>query len=933
MLSYAKHLFRRAFGVYPGEVKKTLHFVRLASVWAFGSCIASTLSMGLFIENVGARFLPGTYMVTALTMMMISCLFIYFLRITTPYRIMTTIMSIAIVFYMIISFSFLHGHQRWFWFFLQIISYSLEPALLACFWTFADQYHDLQDAKRMYGIYNAGYFLGFMISGTIINLTYDKLGPSFLYGLICLTLTYSIYEIRKITKNIPKLDDDTSEDFFSGGKKSIRSILELFYKSPFAISLIGMSLTIQVLKTFTEFNYMDTFGTIFTHVSNNLRADSVTEFLAKCKAFIAAGNIIFGMFFYRGLIRKVGLGNMILLPPLFFMIVYSEWVAYNMLFIAVLAVIAVEGILYTLEDNNFNLLITAAPAKLRGAVRIINDSFFEPIGMLFSSIILFFVRSNNNKWFGLVLAFIFLAVSIFVRYFYPKSIFINLKQNAIHFERKIRDWLAKCNKKEQLEIKNDLIKGLNSADNSLQLLTCDTLLSFNDPSLLDLLIERFNSFNFLEKIKILKILENSSFNNEPKIIDMIDNWIEFSENNELLKHCSLYLGKCGLLHPEKVHKDLDSLDLYERASAIITLKNSYANKSLPNASLNRTIANKETDLLFQFNDENEICMGLEILSKDTSNESIEKVLKYLSSSNLKIKQKAADSLSKITDQTDNIHLGKIIEELKNCSDNSFRLNLLKSLGNIGDSSVVKEIILLSNHFRPNERRMTERIITKIGLKTVPILLTITKDISIHERGRILAAKILGNLSLAQLKANLDDIISIEIEKAYFYFYYGNTIQKHYPLYDLSLLENALLSGFQSVIDFIIHLIGATSPIEDCDLIVRTLHSKNPKAHAHAIETLEKNCDEAIFKLVRPLIDDLPYEYRIEAYHKLIKESSYLSLEALLNKLEKSSSFFDKIIAVHLKAKLSMPDWKHSLREQIKSNDEAFHHLTYELLES
>jgi hypothetical protein len=58
----------------------------------------------------------------------------------------------------------------------------------------------------------------------------------------------------------------------------------------------------------------------------------------------------------------------------------------------------------------------------------------------------------------------------------------------------------------------------------------------------------------------------------------------------------------------------------------------------------------------------------------------------------------------------------------------------------------------------------------------------------------------------------------------------------------------------------------------------------------------------------------------------------LSLSELLDKLERSPTLFDKIVATRLKAKLKMPGWRQQLREQMKQSDETFHQFAYELLE-
>jgi hypothetical protein len=221
----------------------------------------------------------------------------------------------------------------------------------------------------------------------------------------------------------------------------------------------------------------------------------------------------------------------------------------------------------------------------------------------------------------------------------------------------------------------------------------------------------------------------------------------------------------------------------------------------------------------------------------------------------------------------------------------------------------------------------------MGLKIVPLLLTLTKDVALPERARILAGKILARQALAQLQANLPDILDIEIDRAYFYFYFAHTIQKQYPLYDLEMLQNALLAGYQSVIDFTIHLLGAAGSSEDPELLVRALHNRNAKIHSHAIESLERTCDARIFRLIVPLVDDLPIEEKMAACLRWQGDFPKLTLSELLDKLDDSPLLFDKIVAVRLKTKLQMPNWRKELRELMKHSDETFHQYAYELLDT
>ncbi|HSX10397.1 MAG TPA: MFS transporter [Chlamydiales bacterium] len=920
-------IFHKVFGLYSGEGSHALRFARLAILWAFGSSCLDTLSDGLFLEKIGADSLPTIYMSIALGMIAISSLVLYALRFTSPYRILSTALALGICICITSSFFVGSSPPIWFWYAIKIASRIFFSVMIACSWTFTDQYHDLQDAKRVYSIYSAAYFFGTILSGTAINILLDKIGFSGLLLASACSIALAMAQARGIAHNVKAVHDDTVEGVFSASRGSFASMAQLILRSRFAMTLLLLSLFIQLMWTTTEFNYMES---MTAHFQSHPSSGQIAEFLGKCRASISFCNILVGIFLYGRFVRRAGLQNVVLLTPIFYFGLYSVWVWHDSMALAVLGLVAVDGVLFTVEDNCFNLLSNAVPTKLKSRVRIINDSFFEPIGMLLSSLLLFCVDSRS-KWLGFTLTVAALILTLVIRAIYSQSILVNLKDNAVHFERTIRAWFASWTRREQKEAKKDILEALCSNESEeIQLLAIDAL--FQLEGNLPQVISAVKRFGTVSKIHFLRLLDGSPFSNDSRVIEMIDTWTDETESPELAKWANFYLAKRGLHHPEKAEDDLDDPDLFLRGAAILTMKKSLANQSLDYVALNRTIAAKKLDLMLKSERIDEISMALDILAEESHFEAAERALPFLSHEAILVKRAAARCIARLADKKLTRHAPRLIEELEAARDNTFRLSILDALGKIADSTTTKEILLASVHFRPTERRRTEEIIIQKGLKIVPLLLNLTKDIALPERARILAGKILGRLALPQLQANLIDILDIEIERAYFYFYFGHTIQKQYPLYDLEMLQSALLTGYQSVIDFIIHLLGAAGSLEDPELLVRALHSRNAKIHSHAVESLEKTCDLRIFRLIAPLVDDMPLEEKMAACLHWQGDYPKLTLSELLGKLEQSPSLFDKIVAVRLKAKLQMPNWRQQLREQMKHSDESFHQFAYELLE-
>ena len=283
-------------------------------------------------------------------------------------------------------------------------------------------------------------------------------------------------------------------------------------------------------------------------------------------------------------------------------------------------------------------------------------------------------------------------------------------------------------------------------------------------NILQELLDNADKLSTAGKIKFLDQVDESEFATDPLVLDHLDRWESQEGQSELGSAIQFYLAKHDLLHPDRAMLDLSSPDPVLQGASLLSLRKSWAPFPTSVISSNRTLAAQQLKLLLESSDEEKVCMGLKILGIDSPPRDIELLLPFLKNTNLKIARAAADSIAKIASPECGRHASLLIDTLSLTSDHELRISCLKALGKIRDSSLVKAIISASIHFRPGERRLTENILCDVGLRTVPSLLAITKDITMHDRCRVLAGRILGRLSLPQLRANLSEIIRVEIER-------------------------------------------------------------------------------------------------------------------------------------------------------------------------
>lgn len=936
-MSTAKNgILQKVFHIYPDEQQNAFLFAFLGFVWAFGATCALKFADALFLLHVGAEHLPRAYTLNSFGMLGMAFVLLYSFHHFTSYTIYRTSLLIGITFY---SFVLLcrglgiGAESQWFWYALKLSGFFLFAILTTCYWTFIDQYHHLQHAKRLYSLFSSTVFLGCAATGLLMNSGVVDL--EHLIVLIITILAFAYYWVQMIVRKVASVShEDSDTDGPSEQGNALRIVFQAILTSPFTLLLISSNFLTYLLQTTTEYNYMFTFQNHFaTQHEAELGGGTeahLTQFLGKCLASVSVTNLIFGLFIYSRLVRRFGISSMLVISPLLLIIAFSGWSVSSSLFFPLIGFFVVEGTLYVVDDSNFNLLLNAVPSKLKYKIRVMIESFFEPVGMLVSALLISIFQSNS-RLLGLILAGCSLCIALALRSRYVKALYSNLSQNGMDFSKNVEDRLGKMNEKQQKAAESRLFGILITGDEEAQLFACEGLLCFEDAAILKKILAYASGMQPSGKVRFLELLEQSVFARDNLVFDTIQEWLHTAFEHNLKSAIHFYLARNGLLHPEKAIYDLRSSDIQLRGAAIVALKKSLAHQSPTITAYNRTLAAQHLRFLLDSDREEELCMGLEILGIDGDVNEVDILLPYLQSPSLAIARTAAESLALVAHLDSVRQAPRILEMMEQIKHTEIRLNCLKALGKVNDSSLVTDMIRSSLHYRPSECRLVEKVIYKMGLRTVPRLIALTKDTHMPDRCRLLAGKILAKLSLPQLRANLSDLIRQEIDRAYFYFYHYHTIQSQYPEYDLHMLRDVLITDYHSVLDFIIQLLAASGEIEDEGLVSRSLRSENPKVRSQVVEMLEKTCEPSIFRLLQPLLNDIPHEEKMKAYVK--SGNKPLGLNDLLDKMNESAAEIDQIIVATLKYNFNLPNWRESLRQQMSRRDEIFHHFAYELLES
>ncbi len=509
--------------------------------------------------------------------------------------------------------------------------------------------------------------------------------------------------------------------------------------------------------------------------------------------------------------------------------------------------------------------------------------------MLVSSLLLLFFQEKSHTL-GLFLSCLAMGCVLLLRSEYHKAIFQNLVANAIRFEKKAIDWIATFTKREIKEVEVYLLSKLRKAEESTQLLAYEYLLKIDNARLLPRLLNQFSKLSIPGKIKAIDLLSESGFAKENVVIDYLERWRRLLPHPTLKSSIHFYFAKHAHLRPESVLPYLQNDHLGLRAAAILSLKTT----SSANAKYADLATTKLSHLLHS-TDDAEIAMGLVILGFDPREDSLQLILSYFSHPSLAIRKEAAKALIPIAHAAEKSVTDFLVSQLPFIRDVELRNLLLDALLKVTSLDSIRPLILSTVHFRPLERKKVESIVLSVGKECVADLLELLCDAKIHVRCRLLAGRILGKLSLKDLRIHLYPLVQEEIQRAYFYYYHAHESPMHSLAQDTIVLQSALLTGYESIIDFIIQLLGVAGSLEESEVLSHTLRSKNRKIRAHAIETLERTCDPRIFSLLEPLLDDKNPTDKLHAF--LNQGGIALSTYELLEKLAQSGSRADQIVSL------------------------------------
>lgn len=541
-------VLRKLFNLYPGEGRRTILFLILGFLWATSCFGLLTLGDGLFLLNMRSKELPMAYLITALSMASLSGLLFYAYWRHSSYLLFRLVITGSLLAQLGLIFLQINDiTPPWYWFLFKTLGWMSPIAANIAFWAFMEDHFPTQDPKRCFCLFNSAIFLGDAFGGGLISFGLEALGTVGILIIFATSITLALSLLLFIgNKTKIRVISETIVPPPAAESHSLSALSKLILRSPFTLCLMLFYFVMQLLATTAEYSYMSSFDNAF---SLKQQTGNLAQFLGKLAMWVSLGNMFFGFFLYSRTVSKLGVNNTLLVAPLFFSIIFFLWLGKEAFPLALCAFVAREGLLYTFDDNNFLLLITGVPAKVKNQVRTLVEALLEPVSMFFGSVLLF-AATAESKTLSLILALCCLVIALLLRTHFPKALLRKLLSTQAAEEKDPEEILSALSKKEKKKIELTLLSHLRKGEESIKLTAFETLLKMEKPRI-SILLNAIPELSLKGKMRAIELLSESRWAKEPGILESLERWNRILPHPEIKSVLNLYITKVGDLRNEK----------------------------------------------------------------------------------------------------------------------------------------------------------------------------------------------------------------------------------------------------------------------------------------------------------------------------------------------------------------------------------------------
>lgn len=368
----------------------TFLFTLLAFLIGWSTTLAWRATDGIFMAKVGVDALTDAYWIASCFMIAIGLVLIKRINSIKAYKLLKSVSYIGVALFLVLTITLEileEQHLTTFWFTAKVANQVFSVFIGSAFWLFYDQHFLKRYSNKHYAILCCATFLGYGFAGLLMHFNQGDAHSTFLCQVALLFC--SIACASAISRFSPRRAESNTLIGFSD-ESSLRDYFQSLKKSPIALILAAATLLLFILSATAEYAYLYVFEDYYQSTSTawveSSNGSEMAKTLGTCCALVGIGNVITAIFLSCRCFMPVRF--LAWLAPIFAGALYLTCNQDSMLLYPAIGMLIVDGLYPLIEENNVNGLVGTVPSKLKQKVRLLIETFSEPVGMLFSSILI-----------------------------------------------------------------------------------------------------------------------------------------------------------------------------------------------------------------------------------------------------------------------------------------------------------------------------------------------------------------------------------------------------------------------------------------------------------------------------------------------------------------------------------------------------------------
>ncbi len=399
----------------------------------------STAAYALFLDAYGAQSLPLVYIGTSVVSTLISLLYLRLERRFTLAQLLVG--QLGLVLLTLVGYRLgLASANRTLLFTLPIYDGVVSTLMYMAFWNLLGRLYNLQQGKRLFGLFGAGQEVATIASGFLVPVVVPLIGTvNLLWGAIVAgagALTLLLMIIRRTpAMSTPSTDDQEQETEHSAEEApTSRNLLT----DPYIALLLAMYICFGLGDYFVDNIF---YLRVEAHLTN---PDQLAGFLSVFASVVSGLSLCSHLFLSSYVLRRYGVRTIILLTPLLLLMTTFFFTLGGiltgstvLLFWLAVGMNLTRQVTDAFDNTAANLLYQPLPTTVRMRTQTAVDGIIYPVAAGLAGLLLLYL-TNYLGWDGLQLALvllplvaIWLVTTIALGRAYPQRVQQALRQRLV----------------------------------------------------------------------------------------------------------------------------------------------------------------------------------------------------------------------------------------------------------------------------------------------------------------------------------------------------------------------------------------------------------------------------------------------------------------------------------------------------------------------